>query len=141
MTQTIRELEQDIEESRARLDHTIDRLQDKLSASAIIDDVIGSTIGPIRDKQIGAGFEVALAIIRRHPVALVLVAAGVGLLVHFFGKGSRPAPFPARRDGSLEETGIPALNTGQARIYDPDTSPRHPTHDTLEGRREISAQA
>jgi hypothetical protein len=41
----------------------------------------------------------------------------------------------------LEEESIPILNIGQARIYDPDTSPRHPTQDLLETRRETSARA
>jgi hypothetical protein len=43
-----------------------------------------------------------------------------------------------RRRSPAED--IPVLNTGQARIYDPDVSPRHPVYDTLESRREISAR-
>ena len=35
---------------------------------------------------------------------------------------------------------IPVLNTGHARIYDPDASPLHPTQDSLESRREMSAR-
>jgi hypothetical protein len=35
---------------------------------------------------------------------------------------------------------IPVLNTGQARVYDPDASPRHPMLDTLDSRREMSAR-
>ncbi len=46
-----------------------------------------------------------------------------------------------RRVALIEEESIPILNIGQARIYDPDTSPRHPTQDLLETRRETSARA
>jgi hypothetical protein len=43
-----------------------------------------------------------------------------------------------RRMGKAEETSV--LNTGHARVYDPDASSRHPTQDLLESRREMSAR-
>ena len=52
-----------------------------------------------------------------------------------------PADFVRRCGEIIEEESIPILNIGQARIYDPDTSPRHPTQDLLETRRETSARA
>ena len=72
------------------------------------------------------GFELA----RRNPVPVVLLAAGAGWLLHAL----------SRRGTEASVDDIPVLNTGQARVYDPDQSPRHPTHDTLESRREMSAR-
>ncbi|MDP1368846.1 DUF3618 domain-containing protein, partial [Klebsiella pneumoniae] len=36
------DLERDIEESRARLDQTIDRIQGRLNASSLVDEMLGS---------------------------------------------------------------------------------------------------
>lgn len=79
----------------------------------------------------------ALAIARRNPIGVMLAIAGAGWLIHR-GRASRRA---AARAALLEEESVPILNIGHARIYDPDTSPRYPTHDQLESRREMSARA
>ena len=51
MTQSLQDLEQDIARSRAQLDRTIDRLQDKMSVSGVVDDMLGtartSQYGPV----------------------------------------------------------------------------------------------
>lgn len=78
MTQSINELEREIEESRARLDLTIDRIQDKLSVSGIVDDMLGT----MRRNQYADTFDTAIAVIRRNPVPVMLIAAGVGWLIH-----------------------------------------------------------
>ena len=83
----------------------------------------------------------ALDLLRRNP-ALALAAAagaGAGFLLYRAGRDGRRGA--SARAEMLEEESIPILNTGQARIYDPDTSPRHPTQDLLETRREMSARA
>ena len=83
MTQDIRDLERDIEQTRARLDLTIDRLQDKLSMSGIVDDVLGT----MRGNRYGSIYDHALDVIKRNPVPVMLVAAGVAHLPH---GGERP---------------------------------------------------
>lgn len=135
MTEAIEELERDIEESRARLDLTIDRIQSRLSVTGIVDEVMGSA----RGTEFGSVVDQALDVVRRNPVPVLLVAAGVSWLMYRMARDGRPVGLT--RADRLEEQTIPILNTGQARIYDPDTSPRHPAHDMLDSRREVSARA
>lgn len=149
MTQDIRELERDIEESRARLDLTIERLQGRLSVSGVMDDMLGS----MRQKPgFSSIYDNALDVVRKNPVPVMLVAAGVGWLVHRLTvEASTPRVVPPRRRSTVSpvrEDGVdapamttPVMNTGQAHVYDPDTSPLHPTQDTLESRRAMNAQA
>jgi hypothetical protein len=133
MTQ-IEELERDIEATRARLDLTIDAIQERLTVSGITDELLGS----LRVTQFGSVIDGALAVVKRNPIPVMLVAAGVGWLVHRMSRddGWRYGA-PRLGDGADD---VPVLNTGTARIYDPDTSPRHPTQDSLETRRDISAR-
>lgn len=138
MTQSIQELERDIAESRARLDVTIDQIQDRLSVSGIVDEVVGS----VRTTEFGSVIDHALTIVRRNPVPVLLVAAGIGWLLHRANQERRYRP--TRRAvyaAAVEEESIPVLNTGNARVYDPDTSSLHPTQDALETRRELNARA
>ena len=114
MTQDINELERDIEESRARLDLTIDRLQDKLSVSGIVDDMLGS----MRANRYGTIIDQTMDLLRRNPVPVMLVAAGVGWLI--YRSGQKPARTPLARPMPYRETEAPAMNTGAARVYDPD---------------------
>lgn len=85
MTQDIRELERDIEQTRAGLDLTIDRLQDKLSVSGIVDDVLGT----MRGNRYESIYDHALDVIKRNPVPVMLVAAGVGWLIYRMGANDR----------------------------------------------------
>src|SRR5829696_6326884 len=87
MTEDMNALERDIEESRARLDLTIDRLQDKLSVSGIVDDLLGSA----RKNTYGPVFDNALTVIRRNPVPVMLAAAGIGWLLYRLGQDSARA--------------------------------------------------
>lgn len=139
MTQSIQELEREIEASRARLDLTIDRIQDRLSVSSIVDEVMGS----VRTTEFGSVIDHAITIVRRNPVPVILIAAGIGWLLHRVNQERRvsPASRMPSRPAMLEEETIPILNTGNARLYDPDASPLHPTQDVLESRRELSARA
>jgi len=140
MTQDMNELERDIEASRARLDLTIDRLQDKLSVSGIVDDVLGAT----RKNTYGPVFDNALEVIKRNPVPVMLVAAGVGwLLVRMSRDSGR-----IRHTSPLtyaDPADVPVIATGSARTYDPDlpieTTRVAPTQDSLELGREFNARA
>ena len=115
MTQDINALERDIEESRARLDLTIDRLQDKLSVSGIVDDMLGS----MQANRYGSIIEQTKEVLRRNPVPVMLVAAGIGWLIYRSGQSSS-ATRGARRPLPYRESELPVMNTGQARVYDPD---------------------
>jgi len=137
MNQDIQELERDIEESRARLDITIDRIQDRLSVSGIVDEFVGS----VRATEFGSVVDTALRIIRRNPVPVLLVAAGVGWLLHRASQESRSRTTGRNALVVMEEEPIPVLNTGNARVYDPDAPSLHPTQDTLQTRRELNARA
>ncbi|WP_372424606.1 DUF3618 domain-containing protein [Salinarimonas chemoclinalis] len=79
------DLERDIEESRARLDHTIDRLQDRMNASGVADDVLGTA------RRYGWGPELdrAAEAIRENPIPVLLVAAGIGWLALSMTSASR----------------------------------------------------
>ena len=83
--------------------------------------------------------EHALGLVRRYPVSALAAAGVVGWALYTLSRRSRERN--DRRVELIEEESIPVLNIGQARIYDPDTSPRHPTQDLLETRRETSARA
>ncbi len=82
MTETIKELEQDIAQTRARLGDTIDRLQGNLSPSDVVDDLIG-----LGRPDLGDGLDSVVATIRRHPAPVLLMAVGVGWLVYKMVRG------------------------------------------------------
>jgi hypothetical protein len=136
MTQDIKDLEKDIEESRARLDLTIDRIQDKLSVSGIVDDMIGSA----RKSGYAPVFDSALAAIRRNPVPVMLVVAGVGWLLHRMSEDSVRTR-RTRRVAYAERAGVRPVEPGHARIYDDPDLSIQPAQDTLEIRREVDARA
>ena len=82
MTDTIRELEQDIEQTRTQLAVTMDRLQGSLSPSDVVDDLIGSG-----RPDLGNLLDPVLATIRRHPAPVLLMAVGIGWLVYKMVRG------------------------------------------------------
>jgi Protein of unknown function (DUF3618) len=87
MTDTIKELEQDIAQTRARLGSTINRLQGNLSPSDVADDFIGSG-----RPDLGGIINPVMATIRRHPAPVLLIAVGVGWLVYKMVRGeAQPA--------------------------------------------------
>jgi hypothetical protein len=136
MTQDMNDLERDIEESRARLDLTIDRLQDKLSVSGIVDDVLGST----RKNSYGPVFDNALEVIKRNPVPVMLVAAGVGWLLVRMSQGSvRTYRTPHLR--YADPVDAPVIDGRHARLYDPDVPLQTTPAESLELGRELNARA
>src|SRR5687767_12954149 len=82
MTATIRELEQDIEQTRTRLENTIDRLQGSLSPSDVVDDIIRSG-----RPDFGNVLDPVMATIRSHPAPVLLMAVGIGWLVYKMVRG------------------------------------------------------
>jgi hypothetical protein len=75
---------------------------------------------------------------RRYPAPALIAAAGLGWLLY---RVTKSAPPHVRRARMLEEESIPVLNIGQARIYDPDVSPQHPTEELGESARELGVRA
>jgi hypothetical protein len=128
-------LEKDIEESRARLDLTIDRLQDKLSVSGVVDDLLGSA----RTNSHAPTFDEALAVIKRNPVPVMLIAAGVGWLLYRMGQ---EAGRPRRRPHLTyaDPAHVPVLDPGRTEFYDPELSIQ-PRQDMLDHRRERDVRA
>jgi hypothetical protein len=143
MTQSISDIERDIEESRARLDLTIERLQGRLSVPAVMDDLVGSMRGRPGFDSV---YDRALTVVRQNPIPVALVAVGIGWLIHRMTSPPRTVVAVAPRRSTVsavreDEADIPVINTGQAHVYDPDASPLHPTQDSLESRRAMNAQA
>jgi hypothetical protein len=92
----------------------------------------------LRKSWVGSSVQSAARTAAQNPIASMLLAAGAVCLVYGFRHRMARDLSWHRRMGEAEEIAI--LNTGHARIYDPDASPRHPTQDVLESRREMSAR-
>ncbi|MGP9819297.1 DUF3618 domain-containing protein [Salinarimonas sp. NSM] len=119
------DLERDIEESRARLDHTIDRLQDRMNASGVADDVLGTA----RRYGWGPQLDRAAEAIRENPIPVLLVAAGVGWLALSMTSAGRRRT--ARED--LKQRGVwdrPARRhvSGDPALRDTDIDPAARAH-------------
>jgi hypothetical protein len=132
-SESAREIETEIEQTRARLYGTIDRIQNRLTVAGIVDEVMGSAGVP----RYQNGHDFVLGLIRRHPLPVMVAAAGIGFL--FYRMNRQRAAETTIADVDYVE--VPAINDGQARMYDPDLPSRHPTPDAIEGRRPYGAQA
>ncbi|MCJ2126614.1 DUF3618 domain-containing protein [Methylobacterium sp. J-077] len=117
------DLEKEIEASRARLDDTIDQIQGKLSVPNIVDEMLGNAR---RTPALSGVYDGALEAVRRNPVPVLLIAAGVGLL---FNRMARDAE---RRRTQVSAERVATLNTGTARGYDPDLPTARPLRDPFE---------
>lgn len=121
------DLEAEAEATRARLQDTIGRIQDKLTVAGMLDEFIGQTAAA--PKLLG-GQDMMLGFLRRNPLPVMIAAAGVGFLIHRMNKRRRPV---AAYDDDFE---VPAaLNAGHARVYDPDLPSRHPLADGADPKR------
>lgn len=118
MTQDINDLERDIEQARARLDVTINRLQDRLSMSGIVDDVLGT----MRVNQFGSHFDYALDVIRRNPVPVMLVAAGVGWLLHRMSTEPARTTVSTRTAVAYDDMDLPVVDVSRPHVYQPETT-------------------
>lgn len=137
MTQSIQDLERDIEESRARLDLTIDRIQGKLSTSGVVDDVLGQ----VRRSGYSGAMDRTLEAIRANPVPVLLVVAGIGWLLHRSASQAGVRPTRARVVDTAGDVGTPVVRTRVDPVYDPDNPTPHPSADYLEPRRSLDARA
>ena len=120
------EMERDIEASRARLDETIDRIQGRLSVSSLVDEMLGNAR---RAPAVSGAYDGALEAVRRNPVPVLLIAAGVGWLMHRMSQDAN------RRRTHASAERVPVLNDGAARAYDPDLPTRQPKPPLLDETR------
>jgi hypothetical protein len=99
-------------------------------------------VGSWRHGRFGSGIANALVAAKRSPIAAMLIVAGAGWLIGAVSEKRMRTSSPRRylRQARGRAYGIPVLNTGQSRLYDPDASSLHPTQDSLESRREMSAR-
>ncbi len=125
MTQSLQDLERDIEQSRAQLDQTIDRLQNKMTVSGVVDDMLGTA----RTSQYGPVFDRMLDTVRQNPVPVMLIAAGLGLLAYRLGRPVRQRPtrlipadedFVTEQDLAMENDDMRLYGSGAAPLHDPD---------------------
>ncbi|MFK5599116.1 DUF3618 domain-containing protein [Methylobacterium sp. HMF5984] len=123
---SMNEMERDIEESRARLDETIDRIQGRLSVSSLVDEMLGNAR---RAPAVSGAYDGALEAVRRNPVPVLLIAAGVGWLLH------RMSQDATRRRTQASAERVPVLNDGAARVYDPDLPTRQPKPSLMDETR------
>lgn len=126
MAGSLNELEKDIEASRARLDQTIDRIQDRLNVSSIVDEMLGNA----RRTPLSGAYDGVLSAIRTNPVPVLLITAGVGWLLHrMSGEAMRNAE---RRRVQRAAEALPVLRNGPDRAYDPDLPTRRPANGLTE---------
>ena len=127
MTQSLEELQREVERSRATLDLTLDRLEEKLTVSGVIDDLLGTA----RSGQFAPIFDHTLETIKRNPVPLLLVAAGLGLLLHRLRP--KTAAAPARSPRVAVDEDLPPAPL-EPRLYQTGATTLQSRED-LEGRR------
>lgn len=78
MSKSVDEIEHEVEESRARLDRTLDGLQSRLNVS----DMAKSLGGLSQSSLLNGGAERLMAEARANPVPALLICAGLGYLVY-----------------------------------------------------------
>lgn len=136
MTQSLQDLEKDIEQSRAQLDRTIDQLQNKMTVSGVVDDMLGTA----RTSEYGPLYDRVLETVRRNPVPVMLIAAGLGLLAYRLGRPARRRPtrlIAADEDFITEEDLDQVLmgEPGDMRLYEPGAAPLEQTDGMFDRRR------
>ena len=124
--QSLQELEQDIERSRAQLDHTIDRLQNKMTVSGVVDDMLGTA----RNGPYGPLYDRVLDTVKRNPVPVMLIAMGIGLLAYRLGRSNsvsrqRVRIIAADEDLITEEHLL--MEAEDARLYGSGAAPMQPS--------------
>lgn len=126
----VNELEQEIANTRLRLDGTIDRIQEKLTVSGIVDEVMGQAGVP----RLASGHDFLLTLLRRHPVPVMIAAAGLGLAVYTLNKraaAERRAALPPRIDDGEVVARLPT--SSNVRVYGSDPALTGPSVGTGSG--------
>ena len=95
-------LEREIEESRARLDTTIDQIQGRLSVPNLVDEMLGNAR---RVPALATTYDSALDAVRRNPVPVLLIAATIvqfwaGRIFYPAAWAAAPTPRPSAAPGS-----------------------------------------
>jgi len=132
MTQSLQDLEKDIEQSRAQLDRTIDQLQNKMTVSGVVDDMLGTA----RVSQYGPLYDRVLETVRSNPVPVMLIAAGLGLLAYRLGRPARrrPTRLIAADEDFITEQDL-AGEPSDLRLYDSGAAPVEQTDGMFDRRR------
>jgi len=142
MTESINELERDIEETRARLDLTIERIQDRMSPSGIVDEFLGV----MRVNQFSSTFDRALEVVRRNPIPVLLIVAGGGWLAYRMARDrDRTRELAVRRPMSVavvEEEEVVVAGPAGTRVYEVDviTTPP-PPRSAFDDRTDLASRA
>ena len=126
---SVTELEAEAAATRTRLNATIERIQDKLTVSGMVDEVMGQVGVP----RFASSQDALLGVLRRHPLPLMIAAAGIGFLIYRMNK--HDAVRRTLSDGLTARSDVEALNDGHARIYDPDLPTRHPVSEMANRQR------
>lgn len=119
---SVAELELEVAATRDRLSATIDRIQDKLTVSGMVDEFMGQAGVPAAEQ----GHDLVLGMLKRHPIPVMIAAAGLGFLIYRMNRGEARA-LGRSLLGDDEIVDVPAVNDGHVRLYDPDRPTRHPT--------------
>lgn len=133
MTQSLQDLEKDIEQSRAQLDRTIDQLQNKMTVSGVVDDMLGTA----RASQYGPVYDRVLETVRKNPVPVMLIAMGLGLLAYRLTsppRRRRPARLIAADEDFITEQDLMG-EPSDLRVYEPGAAPLEQTDGMFDRRR------
>ena len=109
------QLEHEIEQTRSRLNHTLNRIHEKLTGPGIAKEILGYD-------QYPKGLQDALEVARRNAVPALMIAVGVGWLLYSMRQDTRrrlrllhtPVPSTPRPD-----VPIPAPRTTVAEVPPP----------------------
>jgi hypothetical protein len=97
----------------------------------MVDEVMGQAGVPRMEN----GHDFVLGLLRRHPVPVMIAAAGIGFLIYRMNKTSERR---AAARITTDVVDVPVLNDGHARTYDPDLPSRHQAVDVT-GTKRIDA--
>ncbi|MEJ8570048.1 hypothetical protein [Microbaculum marinum] len=116
MTDAPSALARDAEVSRARLDLTIDRIEQRLTPLGLADEAVGlvrrSTYRPALEKGLSAA--------RRNPLPVLLIAAGAGLFAwRLMNERNDGAARPRGRDGAASPNGFDGRGSPAPHNYEP----------------------
>ena len=122
---SLSEKEQDVEATRHRLYETIDRIQDRLTPAGLVDEAIGIMGVPsLRLAGDPEGTGLVSSILRRHPVPVMVAAAGLGWIVWRMNKRRTAAAAPSFESEELTDLtaidGIaldPPFSSGRVKVY------------------------